>query len=189
MTKIEWFFEFAKVAALKSKDRSTKVGCVIVGPDDEIRSVGYNGFVRKSNDKLPEWHERPLKYDVTAHAEENAVSNAARIGVSLKGCTAYMTLPPCTCCTRMLVQSGISYICFLVPLDDKEWDECWGENFKIALTIMRSGKITYSGYSGVWFPDELYSPERSFIVDPKFSEVQSWIYKYENSVERQMKLI
>jgi len=183
MTKIEWFFEFAKVAALKSKDRSTKVGCVIVGPDDEIRSVGYNGFVRRANDTIPEWHERPLKYDVTAHAEENAVSNAARIGVSLKDCVAYSTLPPCTCCTRMFVQSGVKTIRFLVPLENKSWDERWGDNFRIALTIMRSGKVVYNGYSGLWLPGP------GLLIDSKFSEVQAWISRYEGSTERQLKLI
>lgn len=185
MTKLEWFFEFAKTAAIKSKDKATKVGCVIVGPDDDIRSVGYNGFVRKANDNLPEWHERPLKYDVTAHAEENAVANAARIGISLKGCDTYITLPPCTCCTRMLVQSGIKSINFLMPFDKASWKERWGENFKIALTIIRSGGVAYCAYSGEFFES---CKSNMFSIDKKEFEVASWLREFESIQNHQMKL-
>lgn len=109
MTWDEWFIEFAKVAALKSKDRSTKVGSVIVTPDKELISVGYNGFCRDLNDDIEERHERPAKYIFTAHSEENAVINAARVGVSLKGCTMYMNYAPMSCvqCSRAIIQSGI----------------------------------------------------------------------------------
>lgn len=41
-----YFIEMAMLVAKKSKDPSTKVGCVIVGPDNEIRSTGFNGFPR-----------------------------------------------------------------------------------------------------------------------------------------------
>jgi len=109
MTWDQWFIEFAKVAALKSKDRSTKVGSVIVTPDKELISVGYNGFCRGLNDDIEERHERPAKYVFTAHAEENAVINAARVGVSLKGCKLYMNYAPASCihCSRAIIQAGI----------------------------------------------------------------------------------
>jgi dCMP deaminase len=109
MTWDEWFIEFAKVAALKSKDRSTKVGAVIVTSDKELISVGYNGFCRGLNDDIDERHERPAKYDYTSHAEENAVINAARIGVSLKNCTMYQNYAPTSCvtCARAIIQAGI----------------------------------------------------------------------------------
>ena len=41
-----------------------------------------------------------------SHAEENAVSQAARIGARLKGCTAYVTHAPCARCARALIQAG-----------------------------------------------------------------------------------
>lgn len=100
----------AWLAAGKSKDRSTRVGCVLVGPDNEIRSTGYNGFPRGVNDDRDERHERPAKYLWTSHAEENAVAQAARVGIPLKGCKAYITHYPCARCSRALIQAGISTI-------------------------------------------------------------------------------
>ncbi len=52
----------AEHVATWSKDRSRKVGCVIVGPDNEIRSLGYNGFPRGITDDIEKRHQRPTKY-------------------------------------------------------------------------------------------------------------------------------
>lgn len=105
----EYFMGFAVHAALKSKDPSTHVGCVVVGPDGEIRSTGYNGIPRGVRDD-PERLERPAKYLWVSHAEENAVAHAARVGVSLKGCRAYVTHHPCARCARTLIQAGVSTV-------------------------------------------------------------------------------
>lgn len=105
----ETFLGLAERFAKRSKDPSTKVGCVIVGPDREVRSMGYNGLPRGVEDTADRM-ERPAKYLWTSHAEENAVAQAARIGVSLKGCTAYVTHTPCARCARILIQAGISTI-------------------------------------------------------------------------------
>jgi dCMP deaminase len=105
----DYFMGFADHAALKSKDPSTRVGCVVVGPDGEIRATGYNGIPRGVKD-APERLERPAKYLWVSHAEENAVAHAARVGVSLKDCRAYVTHHPCSRCARMLIQSGVSAI-------------------------------------------------------------------------------
>lgn len=104
-----WFMGFAAHAATKSKDPNTRVGCVLVGPDREIRSTGYNGLPRGVRD-LEERMQRPTKYYLTAHAEENAVAQAARIGARLKGCSAYVTHEPCARCARSLIQAGISKV-------------------------------------------------------------------------------
>ena len=71
------FMDLARLVAGWSKDTSTKVGCVIIGPDKEIRSTGYNGFPRGVDDTIPAGHERPAKYDFTEHAERNAIYNAS----------------------------------------------------------------------------------------------------------------
>src|SRR5678816_3286831 len=96
---IRFLREAARIATW-SKDRSTKVGCVIVGPSREIRSTGYNGFPRGVNDDVDERHARPMKYAYCEHAERNAIYNAARVGIPLEGCTLYcaadkLTGPPC----------------------------------------------------------------------------------------------
>ena len=102
-----YFMKMAELVASKSKDRSTKVGCVIVGPNHEVRSTGYNGFCRQINDDVEERHDRPEKYLWTEHAERNAIYNAARNGIPTDMCTAYTTTFPCSDCARAFIQSGI----------------------------------------------------------------------------------
>ncbi|MGY6246215.1 deoxycytidylate deaminase [Bosea thiooxidans] len=121
-----YFMNIAGQVALKSKDRSTQVGCVIVGPDHEILATGYNGFPRGIDDDAPERHERPEKYFWTEHAERNAIYAAARIGTPLKGCTAYVTLSPCMDCARALVQVGVATI---VCDEPDLTNPTWGEHF------------------------------------------------------------
>jgi dCMP deaminase len=109
---LKWYRRFAKLAkevGSWSKDDSTKVGAVVIGPvNREIRTVGYNGFPRKFDDSIVEYKERPLKYFYTEHAERNAIYNATRIGVSLDDCWMFSTHFPCPDCTRGIIQSGIS---------------------------------------------------------------------------------
>lgn len=91
-----------------SEDQSTKVGAVIVNPNNRIVSVGYNGFPSGVEDK-PERHERPAKYLYTEHAERNAIFNARSVP---EGSTLYLnwSLCPCADCTRAIIQSGIKRV-------------------------------------------------------------------------------
>ena len=102
------WLELARDIGNWSKDRSTKVGCVIVGDARQLLSSGYNGFPRGINDDIDERHERPGKYKWTEHAERNAIYNAARHGVRLSGATIYVLWYPCTDCARAIIQSGIT---------------------------------------------------------------------------------
>ncbi len=110
MNNISWdsyFMTLAYLVAMKSRDKSTKLGAVIVGPDKEIRSTGYNSFIRNINDSIQERQERPEKYYWFEHAERNAIYNASLIGISLKNCTIYVPGMPCSDCIRGILQSGI----------------------------------------------------------------------------------
>lgn len=96
----------------ESKDRSTKIGCVIVKNDIPI-SQGWNGFARGVDETLDERHERPEKYKWVIHAEMNAILNHARYGgPGLDGCIAYMNYEPgvCSNCLNSLAQVGIKAI-------------------------------------------------------------------------------
>ncbi len=101
----------AYLAASKSKDPSTKVGCVIVR-DNIVLSMGYNGFVRGVREDLPSRWERPTKYSWVEHAERNACYNAARNGINLYGSTAYLNWEPLPCieCVKALIQVGVKEI-------------------------------------------------------------------------------
>tara|TARA_X000001036_G_scaffold308156_1_gene286796 strand:- start:178 stop:648 length:471 start_codon:yes stop_codon:yes gene_type:complete len=131
------FVELAMHIANWSKDPSTKVGCVVVGEDREIRSTGFNGFPRGIKDDEERLLDREKKYPLICHAEENAIMHAARIGVSLKGSTAYVTWPPCSRCARSLIQSGIKEIIYPTP---GEIPERWIEDFNIS-----NGMISEAG--------------------------------------------
>jgi dCMP deaminase len=106
------FIELAQHIAQWSKDPSTKVGCVVVGPDREIRSTGFNGFPRGISDDLDRLADRAQKYPIICHAEENAVMHAARIGMALKGCIAYVSFPVCVRCARGMIQAGIREVVY-----------------------------------------------------------------------------
>ncbi len=116
------FMGLAHHIASWSKDRSKKHGCVIVGPDHSVRTLGYNGFPRGINDDVESRHDRPAKYLWTEHAERNAIYNAGKLGVILEGSTLYLTWYPCADCARAIIQSGIVHIHAInYKLDDPNW--------------------------------------------------------------------
>ena len=103
------FMDMAILVAQRSKDPSTKVGCVVVSEDKIVVATGYNGLPRGVEDRS-EGMERPAKYLWTSHAEENAVAQSARVGAKLKGGTAFVTHHPCSRCARSLIQAGITRV-------------------------------------------------------------------------------
>lgn len=111
MNWTEYFLGIAEQVKLKSKDKHTQIGAVIVGEDNEVLSTGYNSFPRGMDDSKEERQERPEKYFWFEHAERNAIYNAARIGVSLKNSTIYLTSGlPCMDCARGIVNSGVKVV-------------------------------------------------------------------------------
>lgn len=110
MNWTEYFMGFAAHAATKSKD-TTKVGAVLVGPDNEVRLTGYNGPPRGVIDTASRL-ERPAKYLFASHAEQNLVAFAAREGIRTAGCTVYVTHMPCSACARSLIQAGVDAVVY-----------------------------------------------------------------------------
>lgn len=99
--------------ASRSACERLHVGCVIVSGGEHknrIVAAGYNGFLPGAphSSCVRDGHEQ-----ATVHAEQNAVSDAARRGVPLSGCTAYITHFPCVNCAKLLVAAGISKIKYL----------------------------------------------------------------------------
>lgn len=111
------FLQDALLWARMSKDPNTKVGAVLIGPDREPISAGFNGFPRGIADTAERLADRDLKNRLMVHAERNAILNAARIGVSTKGSTLYVACtddsgmvwagPPCTPCAIEIINAGI----------------------------------------------------------------------------------
>jgi dCMP deaminase len=135
MNWTEYFLKIAEQIKLKSKDESTQIGAVIVGKDNEILSTGYNSFPRGLDDSKKERQERPEKYFWIEHAERNAVYNAARIGVSLKNSTIYLTSGvPCMDCARAIVNVGIQVVWCKKECTTKnkeKWEESQEKSIKL----------------------------------------------------------
>ena len=105
----DYFTEIAQVTAKRSACERLQVGCVLV-KDKRIISQGYNGFLPGCP------HQSIIRNDheeATVHAEQNAIADCAKRGVSCKGSTAYITHYPCIICTRLLLASGIESIKYL----------------------------------------------------------------------------
>ncbi len=106
----------ALLSAQRSKDPSTQVGACIVSPSKRVVGVGYNGFPNKCPDDQLPWgkdseDENETKYPYCVHAELNAILNTTQMG--LKNCTIYVTLFPCSDCTKAIIQSGITHVIYL----------------------------------------------------------------------------
>lgn len=105
----EYFKEIVQVTAKRSPCERLQVGCLLV-KDNRIVSQGYNGFLPGCNHQsiVRDGHEQ-----ATVHAEQNAISDCAKRGVSCEGCTAYITHYPCIICCRILLTSGIKHIKYI----------------------------------------------------------------------------
>jgi dCMP deaminase len=146
MNWTDYFINIAEQVKEKSKDINTKIGTVIVGKDKEILSTGYNSFPRGLNDELDERQERPEKYFWFEHSERNAIYNAARIGVSLKESTAYLTSGlPCMDCARGLVQSGVVKIVCKEVCTTKNQGK-WEEQQKRSLLMLSECGVVVEFY-------------------------------------------
>ena len=109
----EYFMGVALLAARRSKDPSTQVGCCIVSDANIILSTGYNGFPYGCSDDEYPWAREgeDTKYPFVVHAELNAILNSN--GKSLSGAKLYVSLFPCNECAKAIIQSGIREIVYL----------------------------------------------------------------------------
>src|SRR5258708_13640298 len=96
---IRWdqhFLELAIAHARISKDPSTQVGAIFVGPDRELRSSGFNGFPRGIADTPARLNDRDTKLRLILHAVTTAVLNAARVVIPLIGSAPNLPAPSST---------------------------------------------------------------------------------------------
>ena len=144
------FIKLALLCATMSKDPRTRVGAVIVGPDKEVRSTGFNGFPRGIADTHERLHDKTEKLRLVVHAEVNAILNAARVGIPLSGCTLYLAAtddtggvwggPPCTRCSLDVIQSGIIGV---VSLPFKGDVSSWAADVASAGLLLAEAGVNY----------------------------------------------
>ena len=116
----DYFMNIARVVATRSNCVKRKVG-VVITLDRRIISTGYNGTprgVRNCNEGgCPRCNSfapggTSLGECLCSHAEENAITQAAYHGVSVRGATLYSTLCPCLMCTKMIINSGVVVVVY-----------------------------------------------------------------------------
>lgn len=133
-----------------SKDPSTRVGSVIIGPDRELLSAGFNGLPRGIADTPERLNDRDTKLKLIVHAEMNALLAAARTGMKLQGCTLYLAAtddsgmvwggPPCTRCAVEIIQVGINEI---VSHPIKTAPSRWHADLELARSLIEEAGILY----------------------------------------------
>ena len=138
-----YFIAIADAVRSKSKDLSSKVGAVIVGPERQIVSTGFNGFPRGIDEKDKSRWDREIKYLYIEHAERNAIYNAARHGIPLRGCSIYLVgfgppTVPCTECAKAIIQSGIVRV---VGFAAREASRFWVEDLLFASSLLTEAGI------------------------------------------------
>jgi len=133
----EYYMDMAFLISQKSLDPSTKHGCIVVDNKHTPLSMGYNSPPRDCIDEnIP--LTRPEKYPYMVHAEENAMLNAARSGVSLIGSTFYITGYPCSRCFRGIKNVEATTIIY-GPVNSN----CISEEDKHAIEIMNQKYASY----------------------------------------------
>ena len=141
------FMEMTKLVATWAScfQDNRKIGCVIV-KDKRVMTTGYNGapagvstcvergecMRRTLNIESGTRHE--LCYAI--HAEQNAIIQAARLGVSIQGSTLYCTHQPCVICAKMIVNAGIVRVVYA---------EGYPDDF--SLRILNEGNVTIERYA------------------------------------------
>ena len=133
-----YFRELTLVTAKRSACERLKVGCVVV-KDNRIVAQGYNGYLPGAPHKqvMRDGHEV-----ATVHAEQNAVTDCTRRGVSCEGSTVYVTHYPCINCAKILCAAGVSHIKYISDYRNDELSKYFTEQCGISLEKMESPEIT-----------------------------------------------
>ena len=133
MKRLTWDELFSKIVTVTSErspcDR-LQVGCILV-KDNRIISQGYNGYLPGCP------HESVVRDDheqATVHAEQNALMDCAKRGVSCMGCTAYITHYPCIICARLLLCGGIKEIKYLNDYRNDELVDVFSKQCNVCIT-------------------------------------------------------
>lgn len=105
-----FYMNIAIAASRLSSAKRNKVGAVLV-KDTNIVSFGYNGTPSGCDNTCEDLNNSTLP--TVIHSELNAISKAAKQGVSTNGTTLYCTLSPCYECSKAIIQAGISEVIYL----------------------------------------------------------------------------
>lgn len=113
-----YFMEIATVVARRATCLRRQIGAILV-KDKHILATGYNGApaglahcldMECARNQVPSGERQELCRGL--HAEQNGLIQAARHGIQVAGATLYSTTEPCSLCTKMLINAGITRVVF-----------------------------------------------------------------------------
>lgn len=136
----EYFILQAMMASFRSKDPTTKVGCVFVDKNNHQISMGYNGFIAGIDENQLPWGDdksvdlEHQKHGYVVHAEANAILHSTK---NLEGSRAYVTLFPCAECAKLIASTKVTEVIYL---NDKFQDRPIG---RMARKIFDLANIKY----------------------------------------------
>ena len=134
LTWDQYFCKIAKVTSERSPCERLQVGCVLV-KNNRIVAQGYNGF-------LPNCPHKSIVIDnheqATVHAEQNAIADCAKRGVSCEGSTLYVTHYPCVICARIAFAAGIKEVVYINAYKNNPLVELFAEQLNIKIRNFRS---------------------------------------------------
>lgn len=126
----EYFKEIVQVTAKRSPCERLQVGCLLVH-ENRIISQGYNGFLPgcQHTSIVRDNHEQ-----ATVHAEQNAIADCAKRGVSCSNACAYITHYPCIICMRILLASGIKEIKYIYDYHNDELVNIFADQMSVKIS-------------------------------------------------------
>ena len=137
----KWDMRYVRLAqevATWSKDPSTKVGAVLVRPNNSVASTGFNGFPPGQNDHPELYADRSYKYRHVVHAEVNALEFLT--GETPHGFTLYTSFPCCPNCMEAAAKAGVTTVVF-PPVQfegkDQQWIDEWSARIDQSLEVAR----------------------------------------------------
>ena len=111
----EYFKQITYLVSTRSSCEKLNVGCLFI-KDNRIIAQGYNGYIAGCEHKMVIKDNHNIG---TIHAEQNAITDCAKRGVSCDKCVAYISHYPCFNCMKLMVSCGI---CEIKYIDDYKND-------------------------------------------------------------------
>lgn len=139
------FLELAKLASTWSKDPSTGVGAAIVNERRQVVGLGYNGFAAGVVDDPARYADRPLKYKMVVHAEQNAIIQA---GDRADGGTIYV-YPSfwhpniCHDCAKLAIQAGIKCVVGYMADPNNPRTANWKESLELSGQMFQEAGVAW----------------------------------------------
>jgi cytidine deaminase len=125
-----------------------------------------------------------LEFGRMLHAEMCAISEAARIGISIKGQSLYVTAFPCHNCAKHIVGVGVLDVIYLQPYPKSHVPELYPDSIDVDPMEKHDSKVRFRQYIGI-MPARFYLFEKERLKD-KAGKIKKWERGLANPISRQV---